>query len=222
MRLLLGLILALPLAAQPALVQWKGGTWSSGSSITLTLDSASTAGNLIVVVSELSGSFNLTATDSGSNTYTEYREHNSARSLFYSITTASATTITCGSGATANSGWCMAAEFSGVSAYGTNAGGSGGYDTTVDTPTITVSSTPTLLVGTVHNDGGPYTYTPGSGWTSVGTHVRQYMAYRVVSSTGDYNFTTTISSSNLHIDYITSFTGTSGGSAAKPRRITIL
>jgi hypothetical protein len=184
------------------LVQSKSGTGTSLTTLTVTLSSATTAGNcLIVVVGTSAGTDNpqvsgITLGGSAGNfasAETAYNDADVNAAIWADQNcaggqTSVVITLTHGSGSSPTvNAWVM--EWSGVLTSGAvdKVNGANGSGTSWSTgSTGTLSQSVELIVGTVTSDGSSIT-APGSPWTELtqvsGSAVKTAVGYQVVSAT---------------------------------------
>ena len=189
----------------PTLVQTKQGDVTSGSTLTITLGSASTSGSLLLCAFN---GYKATATsvvDSAGNNWTQdwYATHSSTNGYGYHLPTASNTggitsvTITVSAaGAIAGS----VDEWSGATSTedGTPASANG-YSTSPNSGNVTTANGSDLLWGAIAADVATVSAV-GTGWTSEGNvttfNVNVTVCYQVVSSTGTYALSGTLTASD--------------------------
>ncbi len=189
----------------PTLVQTKQGDVTSGSTLTITLGSASTSGNLLLCAFNAYKATVSSVVDSAGNNWTQdwYQVHTSPNVYGYHLPTASNTggitsvTITVSAaGAIAGS----VDEWSGVTSTedGTPPSANG-YSTAPSSGSLTTANASDLLWGAIGADVGTVSAV-GTGWTSEGNvttfNVNVTVCYQVVSATGTYSLSGTLSATD--------------------------
>lgn len=184
--------------ATPAYVnsddQYDDGTYSNDATIT-----GVTSGNVLIMfisgintqtVTGVSTSSGSTSSWASLGTYTVGGQ---AVWIYWCTATGTGTVSAKPSGSASDAGYAMH-EYSGVETttpqIGTIQGDGGTADTDFSTANITTTTTNALLVGIWASETGDRTVTYGSGWTQrINTtgHIHKTVD-RVVTSTGNYNF----------------------------------
>lgn len=231
-RLLLALVVALVLWAQPVSAQAVVQFTSAVGGGTATFGVATTAGNLIVVfIGEFYSvtTYGLPSTpNDGTNTYVSAYSHDNGGGGFspslvvkYAENAGSVSSLTVNDGAGQYS--FVAVEVSGVPTSST-LDQAGGYllnssTTNYASGSVTTTQAAEILFGihvSASNTGG-LTATPTAGWTNAVTlptvqDPQLQVQYKVVSSTGSYSSTGTYSASRSTIDNaIVTFKASGGG-----------
>jgi hypothetical protein len=209
--------------------QTATGTGSGVSSITATLPSATTPGNVVVC---WSGTFTTTRdgsladSNAGDAASTECADSSAGSTPFsrihvhaYLVTTgAAAQTFTYG-GALSGAGYIAVAEFTGLAgggllvdaAVGTNVQ----TNTTFGSGTLTTTRADTLLCGAFMVSGA-LTPVADAGFTSLDRAADRYFGYRIVSATGGYAFTPTTGSSASGQTVLAAVAGTAAAGGSVP------
>jgi Bacterial Ig-like domain (group 3)/Domain of unknown function (DUF2341)/Concanavalin A-like lectin/glucanases superfamily len=202
----------------PAFVQGTGTNSQSGTQLYVTLPGSSTAGNLIVLsLSIASQSYTVsTVTDTKGNTYspaigpTDWNAGADRSWTYYASNIAgggSPITITATFSGTPPSGDIYAAEYSGIttsSPLDQTSSGTGLSGITLDSGSKTTTQASELIFGFGMSAGHAIVDSP---YTARSTFDNNFIADRVVSSTGSYHVTATNTGANNWMCQMVTFKG---------------
>ncbi len=193
------------------LVQTVKGDVTSGTTLTIDI-AASGSGNLLLLAFNTYKTTVTSVVDSASNTWTQdwYAVHSSINAYGFHLPTASnaggITSVTVTVAASADIAGTVD-EWSGVTSTidGTAPSGTGS-STTATSGSLTTTNANDLLWGAIATDVDTVTAV-ATGWTSEGTRTSNNVAitgaYQVVSATGSYTLSGTLSSSGIYaVDFV--------------------
>lgn len=236
-RLLLALALvpacAAPLAAAPTLVQSQceeSATHFSGSSAkTINFDSATTAGNLLIVLLGVrSGRTVSSLNDNNANAFTQLQfdsnsgDASSRAWIYFRENAASATSVTVTLDTTfANQSLICISEWSGMETNADDVTATNeGSTNTADSSNITTTTADAVVVYIVSSSNS-------AGWTGdadftdftleSGGKTNTVSGYKILSSTSTLSATATNATAETWVDLIGAFKGTSGGGGGSTR-----
>jgi hypothetical protein len=181
---------------------------SSGTTVAATFASANTTGDLIIANVSAAGATVSSVTDSAGNTYTQAisgcDSHNNCSAIWYAanIKAGSSNKVTATLSASVSWNAIDIAEFHGVSTLDKTASGTG-TSTSPASSSATTTSANELIIGAGNTDA---TFTAaGSGFTWFGSAYGTGSEYEIVSSTGSYKATGTVSYSATWVMQMATF-----------------